>query len=272
MVFPRILALSEVVWSYPEQRDYKEFASRVEHFNKRLDALNINYANHLYEIKGSMASNNNKPAYQLETASTGKTIRFTLDGSEPTITSDVYNNPILITKNVNLKAGVFNSEEQLGNTFSQDIHFHKALGKKITIDKALNKSYPGSGAAGLVNGISGSDTRYGDKEWLGFSGEDIEITIDLGKETDISSVETRFHNGNGQWIYAPKYLNISYDGNKASNIDIPVSNELLVPIQIMTKRKARIIKLTIPNYGIIPEGRQGAGHKAWTFIDEIIVN
>ncbi|MGK0421917.1 MAG: hexosaminidase [Polaribacter sp.] len=32
-----------------------------------------------------------------------------------------------------------------------------------------------------------------------------------------------------------------------------------------------MLKITIPNYGIIPEGKQGAGHKAWTFIDEIIV-
>jgi hexosaminidase len=29
--------------------------------------------------------------------------------------------------------------------------------------------------------------------------------------------------------------------------------------------------ITIPNYGIIPEGKQGAGHKAWLFIDEIII-
>ena len=31
------------------------------------------------------------------------------------------------------------------------------------------------------------------------------------------------------------------------------------------------IKLTITNYGIIPDGKQGSGNKAWTFIDEIII-
>ena len=35
---------------------------------------------------------------------------------------------------------------------------------------------------------------------------------------------------------------------------------------------AKKIKIQVPNYGIIPEGKQGAGHKAWTFIDEIIIN
>ena len=37
------------------------------------------------------------------------------------------------------------------------------------------------------------------------------------------------------------------------------------------KLKFTTLKLIIPNYGIIPDGKQGAGHKAWTFIDEIIV-
>ena len=35
--------------------------------------------------------------------------------------------------------------------------------------------------------------------------------------------------------------------------------------------KTKSLKITIPNYGIIPEERQGAGHKAWLFIDEIIL-
>ena len=37
------------------------------------------------------------------------------------------------------------------------------------------------------------------------------------------------------------------------------------------KLKATSVQITIPNYGVIPEGKQGAGHKAWTFIDEVIV-
>ena len=35
--------------------------------------------------------------------------------------------------------------------------------------------------------------------------------------------------------------------------------------------KATELKIIIPSYGIIPEGKQGAGHKPWTFIDEIII-
>jgi len=40
-VFPRILALAEVLWSYPEQRNYQEFSKRVEQHYPRLKALDI---------------------------------------------------------------------------------------------------------------------------------------------------------------------------------------------------------------------------------------
>lgn len=272
MVFPRILALSEVVWSHPKQKNYINFVSRVEQFHKRLKALDINYANHLFEIEGELLSIENKIMYQLQTVSKGKTIRFTLDESEPTQNSEIYKLPIPITESITIKARVFDDHKKLGTTFSQNINLHKAVGKPITSNTPLNPSYSGSGFQGLINGISGSNSRYGDKEWLGFWGEDLEITIDLGVETEVSSITTRFFNGNGQWIYAPKHMSITYDNNETSKIEIPNSGALIIPVKSTNVSKTRFIKLTIPNYGTIPEGNQGSGHKAWTFIDEITIN
>ena len=52
--------------------------------------------------------------------------------------------------------------------------------------------------------FSGHHKRYGDNEWLGFLGDDLEIRIEFDKPIQINSIATRFYNGNGQWIYAPK--------------------------------------------------------------------
>ncbi|WP_335975425.1 beta-N-acetylhexosaminidase [Gaetbulibacter jejuensis] len=281
MAFPRMLAMSEVVWSKPENKNYSDFVKRVENFHKRLDALDINYANHLYEIEGELLSNDNL-SYQLKTLTDGKTIRYTLDGSEPTLQSEIYNQPIPITESVTIKASLFNNEKQLGKVFTQNINHHKAVGKKITINKAPHKSYPGSGAKGLINGISGSDSRYGDKEWLGFWGEDIEITIDLGEEIEINSIETRFYHTPGQWIYNPSSIQIELFDSKGNSLINGNSIEIFNG-GLKTKNTSqastdfegfnpKLIKINVENYGIIPEGKQGAGNKAWTFIDEIIVN
>ena len=269
MVFPRIIAMSEVVWSKPEHKNYADFVSRLENFHKRLDGLDINYANHLFKIEGNLIAE----GYELKTLTKDKTIRFTLDGSEPILTSDVYSKPIPITKNTSIKAAVFNSERQLGATFTQTINYHKAVGKKITINVEPNKAYSGSGIEGLVNGISGSDTRYGDKEWLGFWGDDLKITIDLGEEMDVYSIETRFYNAPGQWIYAPQEFEFGLDHHGIdSKAKIPLDKNNLANLKFKLDEKTRFIYLKFPNYGTIPEGNQGAGHKAWTFIDEIIIN
>lgn len=283
MMFPRMLAMSEVVWSKPENKNYINFVKRVEHFNKRLNALNINYANHLYEIEGELVPKNDSTLYRLSTLLENKTIRYTIDGSDPKLSSEVYKNPIPVSKSIKINAAVFDTEKQIGREFSETINYHKAVGKKITINKAPHKSYSGSGPEGLINGISGSDSRYGDKEWLGFWGEDLEITIDFEKGIDFNTLKTRFYNGQGQWIYAPKEIELRlklHDGTLVSD-KILVKNEANTTIVNINynfpKPKhadilVKTITLKIPNYGIIADGKQGAGNKAWTFIDEIIIN
>ncbi len=274
MVFPRIMAMSEVVWSSPENKNYADFISRVEVFNKRLDVLDINYANHLYEVEGELLSEKNKLSYQLNTLTKDKTIRYTLDGSEPSITSKVYETPIIINGDMLLKAAVFNTEKQLGRVFEQKLNYHKAVGKDILINVEPHKAYSGSGKKGMINGINGSDNRFGDKEWLGFWGDDLEIIIDLGETMDINSIETRFYNANGQWLYTPKNVLLYFDDEFYMVYYIDYRSEGLIKkmqLDLREPKRVQKIKIKVPSYGTIPEGLQGAGNKAWTFIDEIIV-
>ena len=272
MAFPRAIALSEVVWSKPEQRDYTNFVSRLVQLQKRLDALNINYANHLNDIKGEINTTNEGVFYTIKASLENKTIRYTLDESEPSLQSKIYKEPISITKSLIIKSAVFNTEIQLGAILTQPIYYHKAVGKKITLNVEPHKSYGAGGSSALINSIIGSNKRFTDKEWLGFKGDDIEITIDLGEETEINSIETRFFNTYGSRIYAPKEIEISFNNQAGSKTEIQPTDDKIVNIKIKAQVKTRFITLRIPNYGIIPEGKPGAGNVSWTFIDEIIVN
>jgi len=281
MVFPRILAMSEVTWSGATadiELDYPNFISRVEPFLERLNALDINYANHLYEVEGKLIKENENIYYQLTSPSKGIEIKYSIDGTEVSEKSISYLDKILLTENTLIKARGFKNGDLVSKTFEDAINFHKAIKGRVNLNVEPHKSYNAGGKEALINGISGSNSRYGDKEWLGFWGDDVEITIDLGKKKDINKIKTRFFNAQGQWIYAPKSISI-----KGFNDDKSVfmSSELIefnpekniIEIDVTTEDNSAVqfLVITIPNFGIIPEGKQGAGNKAWTFIDELII-
>ena len=46
MALPRMTALSEVLWSEKENKDWKDFKKRLLHLSKRYDALELNYSKH----------------------------------------------------------------------------------------------------------------------------------------------------------------------------------------------------------------------------------
>jgi len=279
MTFPRILAMSEVVWRGPIKNfedDYPDFLKRTEIFNERLKELEINYANHLYEIEGTIINEKGELKYQLSTPISGKEIRYTMDSSKVDNSSKLYNQGIIINDNTTIQAGVFKDNQLLSSIFSEIINFHKAVKGSVTINPAPHTSYNAGGNQALINGILGSDKRYGDKEWLGFWGDDVEINIDFNEETTMNSITTRFYNTNGQWIYAPKKINIAYslDGKKyyfLKEVELSSTDRIVKITAEFDAVNAKYIKILIPNYGVIPEGEQGAGNKAWIFIDEIIV-
>jgi len=93
-------------------------------------------------------------------------------------------------------------------------------------------------------------------------------------------ISTRFYIANGQWIYAPAQIIVVVhleDGRLLHTLAEIHKNKdgtkevILSAFGKDSTVKAQIIVIKIPNYGTIPTGFQGAGNKAWTFIDEIIV-
>ena len=269
MAFPRVVALSEVVWSSSKHRNYTDFVKRLEIYQKQLDKLNVNYANHLYEVKGALKNVQGTLSYELNATTKTYPIYYSVDGSEPSI---LYSKPIPIDSTVTIKAGIYEmGTDRKGGLFQQSINIHKGVGAKITLNKDPHSSYNAGGKEALINGISGNNKRYGDKEWLGFSGEDIEITIEFDKPINIKSIATRFHNGNGQWIYAPKKVEISFNNDPFIPISLSADDLLVYMHVTFDQKEVKKLRIKVPNYGIIPEGKQGAGHKAWTFIDELII-
>jgi len=164
MAFPRMLAMGEVVWSGPTEnleKDYPEFLSRVEPFMNRLDVLDINYANHLYDLEGQVTKKDDDILYELKTPTKGKEIKYTINASEEL----KYEQPIKISEDTQLTAQVYKNGEKVGRPFSETISYHKGINATVSLNVAPHSAYSAGGKEALINGVNGSDTRFGDKEW-----------------------------------------------------------------------------------------------------------
>ena len=91
---------------------------------------------------------------------------------------------------------------------------HLARGCKVTYNAPYNSTYAAGGDTALTDGLHGGWT-YSDGRWQGFiSRERLDVTVDLGKETDISSVELDFMQVCGPEVFLPAevVISVSQDG------------------------------------------------------------
>lgn len=306
MVFPRVAALSEVLWSPKEKKDYKNFESRLPVIFKRYDLWDVNYSKAYYDIKASIipAPGNKGVLWKLETSkpmpivvvdsstAVSGAAKKDAEGSKGVISSGQgvsrvsYKTPVPVTKNKTLMARNVVSRDAKGNPqygplVTQKFYFNKATGKKITLATPPSSSYPGNnGAFGLINGAY-SEKGISSTEWLGWSGPDMEATIDLVAPVKFSAVSIHTMEQNGGWIYLPASVEVftSKDGKKFTSAGTATSFEkdksgfasgfMKLGFAPVT---ARYIKVVAKTYGKIPEGKAGAGNPAWLFVDEIQVD
>ena len=153
---------------------------------------------------------------------------------------------------------------------------HLASGKAIQLAHMPNEKYTGNGPGSVINGVLGSDQRYGDAEWLGYDQTNFAADIDLGKSTVINELRFRFYDAPGQWIYLPKMIRVSVsaDGKQFTAVgslqQLPASEGNICRVRLPVQgTEGRYVRVEVDRLGKIPAGESGAGHEAWLFIDEI---
>lgn len=283
MIFPRLAALSEVLWSPAEKRNWKGFSLRLKDQFDRYDKLGINYARSafLVSVKPTVNTESSQLEIELVTEAPYGEIRYSLDGSEPTATSPLYKGKIVLNRFAQLKCAVFFQGKRMGSVISRTYDLHKAFGKPVSLQFPNAPRYDGGGATGLCNGIFGSAS-FTDGQWKGFEGKDAIITIDLGKIEKISHIRTDALQNSGSWIFYPEKVifEISPDGQNWKKIDEKVnevawqtpSAEVKYFETRKFKGKTRYLRVTLKNRGVCPEGHSGAGQPAWLFVSEVALH
>jgi hexosaminidase len=277
MIFPRMSALSEVLWSPKQAREWSRFSADIPAIFKRYSLWGANFSTAYFDLQAATLPSENGDGVYLKLYSNypNNVIKYK-EGKDGVWKN--YSSPVFIKNSTRVQSYLEINGEK-GRHIEKNFLFNKATGKKITITEQPSPGYPGGGAFTLVNGITTTKGLLESSEWLGFSGKDLEAIIDLGTITEVNNVTINTLEMKGSWIYLPKAVDIqlSNDGinykkvtsmgnNLSSKADKDVSN-----IVLDVKEPARYIKIKVVNFGMIPDGLPGAGHPAWLFVDEIVV-
>lgn len=295
MLFPRLSALSEVLWSPKENRDWKGFEKRLLGQFKRYDLWKANYSKAYFDLKANIipTEDNIGVLWKLESKSKGDMIHtnhWVNSKTGPLNTSVMkrsgpYSSPILVISNSTLEAILLRkSGEKLipvGDTLKQTFYFNKATGKKITLSQEASDKYPGDGAFTLVNGVINEKGFARSREFLGFNGTNCEAVIDLGSLQPISFVVVNTLNRRSSWIWRPLTAEVFGSGDGTNWYSLKLTDDFEdkkdgtgkgTMTMSFKATYARYVKIIIANWGTIPEGNPGAGNKPWLFVDEIEVD
>lgn len=279
-VFPRIIALAEVLWTYHPDRNFDDFYRRLQLHYPHLKAVGIKYGLETVGAKLVEEINDSGIFIKLEKNLAYLDLKYRWNQDETYIS---YTSPIKLEKSGKLHVQAYKNGETYGEPIRQNYVTHQALNKRVTYKTAYNQWYIGNGDLNLVDGKTGS-IDFHDGAWQGFWGEDVEVIIDLVDPVHFLGLKVNFYQYANSWIFLPQQVEIE------TSLDGKVWDEHLIRSNgkpIMTNEKSiktfefhndkymgmygRYIRLKATNIGKVPAGHEAEGEDAWLFIDEIIV-
>ena len=298
MIFPRIAALSEALWSRPDRKNRDSFELSLQQHLQRYRRRGIHYSRALQEpnvkilpsrrgtVLWEVMPRLHEAPVQFSQYKQG--IRDTLttiepDGTEMRVATDQKYLPLTPLPERPYRVEITHSGQaealvrmQTGESFRMDQVFRlsQSTSSPITLTHPASSSYPGDGAFTLVNGVVNEKGLHRSQEILGFSGTNCEAVIDLGKRMHVSTITAHTWEQTPSWIWRPADLvvQVSADGKTYR----PARGEVEIEPTASTWKAAqrtriRYVKILLKNKGTIPAGHPGAGQKAWLFVSELQV-
>lgn len=280
MILPRMLALSEVVWSPLEKKDWTDFSKRLKYHFNAFDQKGYNYSKGNFTVDIVPFTANGKLQVELLSESSEVDIHYTTDGSVPNGFSPRYQKPIEISTSQNLRAvAVKNGNVMNLKPAEQEFSIHKGVGGNIRYAHPPSNAYMAGGMSALIDGIKGKQAVG--KFWHGFDSQDLIATLDLGQSKSVSRISLGCMQQYGSWIFLPTTVKfeVSTDGQQFREVgnittDVPVSQGGHVTKEYTASfetSQVRYIRVTAKRLPVCPEGHPGAGKPAWLFADELVV-
>ena len=258
LIFPRMLALSEVGWSNKNGKDWTGFQGRLQQQYLLLQRKYINYYRPMPTLEISSVADTvaSGSRVSITTEQYKPEIHFTTNGIDPVKASPVYMAPIDVKGIATIKAAIFNPVTgKIGPVAAHQTAYHKGVGAKVNYHQPYSNGYVAQREYTLVNGQTGSFT-YGDGQWQGFEGGDMDITIELQQLTDIKKIAVNFMQITGPGVYLPKSVEYSWskDGKNytepvrvANTVPESESKLVIKPFEVTVNGQAKFIRIKAVN-------------------------
>lgn len=276
-VFPRILAMAEVLWSDSAGRDFNEFRARVNHHYTILDKLGVKYGFEATPVTFSTELKDGQIYFVIHSYDSLQEV-FYRSNNQPEIK---YTQPIAIKGTEDYQIGFARNGQRYAEQFTQKIESHKAVGKSLDLDSAYSPSYTAGGNLALLDGKRGSN-QFRDGNWQGYWESNVLATLDLGSEQEITKLSSGYLQYSNAWIFFPVKVEYLYSSDgvefikagEVLNQENPENkSELTQEYQLEIKPiKARFIKVIAHSLMKCPAWHDGAGSGCWLFVDEIVVS
>jgi len=280
MILPRMLALSEAVWSPKGQRNWDDFYSRLQPHLEGFKKRGINYSNGNLKVTIKTVAQAKGILIKLTSEKPDGVIYYTTDGSNPTTSSNKYEKPFQISSSLTVKAALaINGVFPQMKPAEQSIIFNKAIGKKVSYNVPPSVYYPANGEVTLTDGIRG--TKEVGKNWHAFEGKDVVVTVDLGESVTSKKIAIGTIQKYNDWIFLPKSVRfeVSEDGKTFKEVQtventIPATEQkdtLKDFVAEFPAQNFKKVRITLLSMGNCPKGHSGEGQPGWIFTDEVIV-
>ncbi len=271
---PRLAALAEVAWTAAGTKDWTGFLKRMDVYNSHIAEKGIVYARSMYNIQQTVTPVDGHLEVSLECIRPDVEIYYTLNGSNPAMSSHRYDGPICVTKTQMVKAATFMNGKQMGETLELPLTWNKATAKPL-LDNKKNEML-------LVNGLRGS-LKYTDFEWCNWSRNDsISFTIDLQSQEKLNKLTIGCITNYGMGAHKPKMIRVEVSDDNRTYHAIGELN--FSPEEIyqegtfrndysidMGGVSARYVRVTAEGAGICPDEHVRPGQEARVYFDEVII-
>ncbi len=302
-LLPRLLALSEVLWSPAPPlaaaagpkvgdpavigRDFTEFWRRVQGQYPLLDAMGLRRGVEARPVRLSADWDPQAGAWQVGGAvgavvPAGRAaIRWRQGGDEPTAADAALDAPAMVATGGPLAARLFIDDAPYGETARIELVRNLALERTVTVDPAPSAKYAPRVTFPLTDGILGS-LDYRDGSWLAWEGvEQVVAVVDLGEVVPVRECRARFLQNANSWIWVPLAVSFAVSADGETYVEIGrdlcrVSDKEQARVTqdfaavATTGTTARFVRVTITPRSACPAWHPGVGRPAWAFWGQVV--